>query len=135
MDELPCNPQNRKEYYLAKLAGDSVTVPACPSNRVEVYLAGAIDRLDGIEQDIEDMKNNPDVVDVVATYADLQSYDTSTLTDKDVIRVLSDETHDGASTFYRWSAETSSFTYIGEAGGGGAALPTVVNHTLTFGGQ
>lgn len=135
MDELPCAPANREETYLANLAGEDVTMPACPRSRKEAYLAGAVAKLETIEQEIEDMKNNPDVVDVVATYADLQSYDTSTLTDKDVIRVLSDETHDGASTFYRWSAETSSFTYIGEAGGGGAALPTVVNHTLTFGGQ
>lgn len=69
-----------------------------------------------LQQEIDDLKNSPDVKDIVATYADLQAYDTSTLGDKDVIRVLRDETHDGASTYYRWNAATSSFTYIGEVG-------------------
>lgn len=69
-----------------------------------------------LQGEIDDIKNNPDVVDVVATYAALQAYDTSTLTDKDVIRVLADETHDGASTYYRYNASTNTFTYIGAAG-------------------
>lgn len=69
-----------------------------------------------LQQEIDDIKNSPDVVDIVATYADLQAYGTSSLGDKDVIRVLRDETHGGASTYYRWSAATSSFTFIGEVG-------------------
>ena len=74
-------------------------------------------REDAILQDeIDEIKNNPDVADIVATYADLQNYDTSHLTDKDIIRVLSDETHDGASTYYRWSSTTETFTYIGKVG-------------------
>ena len=69
-----------------------------------------------LQGEIDEIKNNPDVYDIVATYAALQAYDTSQLTDKDIIRVLVDETHDGASTYYRWSAQTQTFTYIGEAG-------------------
>lgn len=75
----------------------------------------AVDTVRSLEQEIEDIKNNPDVVDVVATYADLQDYDTSQLTDKDVIRVLQDETHNDESTYYRWSATAQSWTYIGES--------------------
>lgn len=69
-----------------------------------------------LQGEIDEIKNNPDVFDIVPTYAALQAYDTSQLTDKDIIRVLVDETHDGASTYYRWSAQTRTFTYIGEAG-------------------
>ena len=69
-----------------------------------------------IEQEIQDIKDNPDVVDIVATYADLQAYDTSELGDKDVIRVLADETHQGESSYYRWTAATSTWTFIGATG-------------------
>lgn len=123
MADLPTRPNSREEQYLADIAGLDVQTPACPYSRKEAYYEAIGERLDVIEEDIDDLeaeveelKNNPDVVDIVPTYAALQAYDTSTLTDKDIIRVLADETHDGASTYYRWSAETSSFTYIGEAG-------------------
>lgn len=69
-----------------------------------------------LQGEIDEIKNNPDVYDIVPTYAALQAYDTSGLTDKDIIRVLSDETHGGASTYYRWSTTTETFTYIGEVG-------------------
>lgn len=69
-----------------------------------------------LQEEIDEIKNNPDVVDVVATKAALDTYDTSTLTDKDVIRVLSDETHDGQSTYYRWEAGTQDWAFIGVAG-------------------
>lgn len=57
-----------------------------------------------------------DVVDLVGTYADLQNYDTSSLKDNDVIKVLQDETHNDAITYYRWDVETQTFTYIGAEG-------------------
>lgn len=74
------------------------------------------DAIDDVEQEIEELKNSPDVVDIVATYADLQSYDTSSLGDKDVIRVLTDETHDDESSYYRWSTTTQTWTFIGATG-------------------
>lgn len=66
-----------------------------------------------LQNQIDDLKNSPDVVDIVDTYADLQAYDTSHLGDKDIIRVLTDETHDGASSYYRWDKQTETWTYIG----------------------
>lgn len=69
-----------------------------------------------LQQEIDNLKNAPDVVDIVATYAALQAYDTSKLTDKDIIRVLADETHDGQSTYYRWTASSSTWAYIGAVG-------------------
>lgn len=71
---------------------------------------------DTLQTEIDNIKNSPDVVDIVPTYAALQSYDTSGLGDKDIVRVLADETHDGNSTYYRWNATTSSWTFIGTTG-------------------
>lgn len=36
------------------------------------------------------------------------------MTDKDIIRVLNDETHDGYSTYYRYTKSTDTWTYIGK---------------------
>lgn len=105
----PTEPFSREEQYLAAIAGEGTKVPPCPWNRKEAYL-------DKINQEIEDLKNNPDVVDIVDTYADLQAYDKTKLTDNDIIRVLNDETHNGESTYYRYSAATQTFTYIGSTG-------------------
>lgn len=69
-----------------------------------------------IWDEIEIIEASSDVVDVVGTYAELQQYDTSKLHDKDLIKVLQDETHDGAITYYRWSTSTSTFSYVGEEG-------------------
>ena len=71
---------------------------------------------DEIWTEIETIEASSDVVDVVGTYAELQQYDTSKLHDKDLIKVLQDETHDDAITYYRWSTSTSSFTYVGAEG-------------------
>lgn len=87
----------------------------CCETRSQTLIRGVAERIMDVEDEVERLENNPDVADIVATYADLQAYDTSQLTDKDVIRVLQDETHDGDSTYYRWSTETQSWTYIGES--------------------
>lgn len=57
-----------------------------------------------------------DVVDVVGTYAELEAYDTSKLHDNDLIKVLQDETHGDAITYYRWSTTAETFSYVGEQG-------------------
>lgn len=69
-----------------------------------------------LQEEIDAIKNSPDVVDIVPTYAALQAYDTSSLSDNDIIRVLQDEQHEGQSTYYRWNATTQSWTYIGTVG-------------------
>lgn len=70
-----------------------------------------------IEQEIEELRNSPDVVDIVATYAALQAYDTSSLGNNDVVRVLTDETHDNESTYYRWDKPNSQWIFIGAVEG------------------
>lgn len=74
------------------------------------------DDMDDLQEEFEEFKNSPDVVDIVSTYADLEAYDTSELGDKDVIRVLQDETHDGSSSYYRWDKPNEQWVFIGITG-------------------
>ena len=94
----------------------------CCNTKTQQYILDAIDRVQNVEDEVEELKNNPDVVDIVDTYADLQAYDTQHLSDNDIIRVLADETHSGNSTYYKFNKQAGTWTFIGEiAGGGGGA--------------
>lgn len=66
-----------------------------------------------VDKAIENIDLKSDVVDIVHNYTDLESYDTSTLTADDIIKVLQDETHDNASSYYRWN---TTFEYVGSEG-------------------
>ena len=70
----------------------------------------------GLQEQIDALASASDVVDVVGTYAELQNYDTSKLGNNDIIKVLTDETHDDAISYYRWNDTTETFTYIGSQG-------------------
>lgn len=87
----------------------------------DVFSTGAVvegidSAVTALEEEIQEVRDHTDVVDIVGTYADLQAYDTSTLGDNDIIKVIADETHDGATTYYRWDKDTSTWEYIGEQG-------------------
>ena len=69
-----------------------------------------------LQKQIDAISSASDVVDVVGTYAELQAYDTSKLSDNDIVKVLTDETHDDAISYYRWNDTTNAFTYIGSQG-------------------
>ena len=69
-----------------------------------------------LQGQIDAISSASDVVDVVGTYAELQDYDTSKLSDNDIVKVLTDETHDDAISYYRWNDTTNAFTYIGSQG-------------------
>lgn len=71
---------------------------------------------DAIWAEIEEIEMSSDVVDIVGTYAELQQYDTSKLHDKDIIKVLRDETHQNETAYYRFSTSTSTFSYVGSEG-------------------
>lgn len=68
----------------------------------------------GLQGQIDAITSKSDVVDVVATYAALQAYDTQHLGDNDVIKVLDDDTHGDALTYYRWSKTNQTWSYIGQ---------------------
>ena len=69
-----------------------------------------------LQGQIDAISASSDVVDIVGTYAELQNYDTSALGDNDIIKVLQDETQNNATTYYRWSTTTQTFTLIGQEG-------------------
>lgn len=69
-----------------------------------------------INQRIDDIVNSPDVRYIVDTYADLEAIDKSTIGDQDYARVLQDETHDNASTYYQFNKAANEWTYVGQTG-------------------
>ena len=71
-----------------------------------------------LQSQIDAIAAGTDVVDVVGTYSDLEDYDTSSLTNNDVIKVLSDSTHNDASTYYRWviNQGVGNWSYVGSEG-------------------
>ena len=107
----------REQQYLGIAAnGNRADLPTetCCETRTQTLIRNVAERIISLEEEVERIENNPDVFDIVDTYQDLQNYDTTQLTDKDIIRVLNDSTHDGYSTYYRWNAATSQFDYIGK---------------------
>lgn len=69
-----------------------------------------------LQGQIDAIVASSDVKDIVGTYAELQAYDTSTLGDRDIIKVLQDENQNNETTYYRWSTTSETFTLIGEEG-------------------
>ena len=71
-----------------------------------------------LQNQIDAITVSSDVVDIVGTYADLENYDTSKLTNDDVVKVLQDSTHNNAVSYYRWviSQNVGSWVYIGSEG-------------------
>lgn len=69
-----------------------------------------------LQEQIDAIAASSDVVDIVGTYAALQAYDTTKLHNNDIIKVLDDETRNDATTYYRWSTTTSTWSYIGAEG-------------------
>lgn len=73
---------------------------------------------DSLQAQIDALSASSDVVDVVADYTALQNYDTSGLSDNDIVKVLEDSTHDDATTYYRWVVVggVGQWVYVGEQG-------------------
>lgn len=67
-----------------------------------------------LQSQIDAITAGSDVVDIVGTKAALDDYDTSGLSANDIIKVLTDETQDDATTYYRWTG--SVWQYIGAEG-------------------
>lgn len=73
---------------------------------------------DSLQAQIDALSASSDVVDIVADYTALQNYDTSGLSDNDIVKVLEDSTHDDATTYYRWVVVggVGQWVYVGEQG-------------------
>ena len=88
-----------------------------------------------LQAQIDAISAASDVVDVVGTYTDLQNYDTRKLTADDIVKVLNDENHDNATTYYRWNG---SWSFVGSEGSHytkAEADATFVPQTRTINGQ
>lgn len=87
---------------------------------IDDAVAGEATLREGADQEIwteiETIEMSSDVVDIVGTYTELQNYDTSKLKDNDIIKVLSDSTHSDATSYYRWSTASSTFSFVGSEG-------------------
>ena len=72
----------------------------------------------GLQSQIDAITSASDVTDIVGTYAELQAYDTTSLPDKSIIKVLQDESRNGETTYYRWviTNGTGAWILIGEEG-------------------
>lgn len=66
-----------------------------------------------LQEQIDSISTKGGIVDIVASSADLNNYDTSALSDGDIIQVLSDEMHSGAMTYYKWHLDQQQFEYLG----------------------
>lgn len=101
-----------------------VDAEADARERADIALQGAIDDEEtarknadnGLQGQIDAITSSSDVVDIVGTYAELLQYPTAGLGDKDVIKVLQDETHNDAMSYYRWNKSSSTWSYIGSEG-------------------
>lgn len=83
-------------------------------NREDLATTEYVDAADNnLQEQIDALAASSDVVDIVGTYAELQNYDTSKLKANDIVKVLTDESKDGATTYYRWN---NGWTYIGSEG-------------------
>ena len=95
--------------------------------------------IDTIEANVEQLQDDvativakSDVVDVVACYdndgdtskTDLVHYNTANLGDNDIIKVLDDETHGNAESYYRFSKANNTFTCIGVVDNDGEIVPS-----------
>lgn len=92
-------------------------IPSAATAQNQLADKSYVDTADnGLQSQIDAISASSDVKDIVGTKAELNSYDTSTLGDNDIIKVLQDESENDATTYYRWSTSTNSFTLIGEEG-------------------
>lgn len=103
--------------FVADKTGNLATLDTEHKSDVVSAINEVIDNTSNDVQNLQDQINNlvaaSDVKDIVGTYQDLQSYDTSTLGNNDIIKVLVDSTHNNQASYYRWVTATSSFSYIG----------------------
>ena len=71
-----------------------------------------------LQSQIDAITVSSDVVDILGTYADLQSYSTTHIKANDIVKVIQDETHNNAMSYYRWviSENIGSWSYVGSEG-------------------
>lgn len=71
-----------------------------------------------LQNQIDAITASSDVIDILGTYQELQNYDTSHVKANDIIKVLQDNTHGNAISYYRWviTNHVGSWVYVGSEG-------------------
>lgn len=92
-----------------------------PDARISTNLARTADVAtadNNLQSQIDAITASSDVTDIVGTYAQLQTYDTSTLPPNSIIKVLQDEHQNDETTYYRWviTGGVGAWVLIGEEG-------------------
>ncbi len=127
----PTEPLGNSAKYWAEQASSSLSGLATRVNTIEGKIPSTatannqltdksyVDNADSsLQQQIDAITAASDVTDIVGTYAELQAYDTSTLQNNNIIKVLQDETHNNETTYYRWviTGGVGAWVLIGEEG-------------------
>lgn len=81
-----------------------------------------------LQDQIDALTSKSDVVDVVQTYSDLQSYDTSALGNNDIVKVLDDSQHGDQESYYRWVKASTSSDFASWDNQTAYAIGDVVKH-------
>lgn len=83
-----------------------------------VQSGGVFTVANSLQQQIDAIVTSSDVFDIVADYTALQAYDITTVPVNDIVKVLTDSTHNGAATYYRCteSGGVKSWSYVGSEG-------------------
>lgn len=71
-----------------------------------------------LQSQIDAITAASDVTDIVGTYAELQAYNTTSLPNNSIIKVLQDESRNDETTYYRWviTGGVGTWVLIGEEG-------------------
>lgn len=115
----PSEPAGNSSKYWAEYAASIAQTIGDPANKdLSNLTTTGNNRFVNLQQQIDAIVASSDVFDIVATYAALQAYDITTVPVNDIIKVLVDETHSGAATYYRCveSGGVKSWSYIGSEG-------------------
>ena len=122
---------DKSDTYTKQEVNEEATSIYTYIDQVDTSLNTRVSRLDDrtlvLERDFEYLKSVQNVVDVVATKSDLNSYDPTYLGIDDKVQVIADESHDGASTIYNWDG--TQWQYVGAFGGNSYTKAETYNKT------
>ena len=117
IDNIEENTYTKSEVY-TKEETDNVVNNAVGtiSNNLQIEETARQNADINLQNQIDSIVASSDVVDIVGTYQELLNYDTSHLGDNDIIKVLVDNTHNNATSYFRFKKSTNTWQYIGSEG-------------------
>lgn len=104
------------DTQISSTTGDVSTIAANLTSMINDETGARTAADTNLQNQINTIVAASDVKDIVGTKTELDNYDTSTLGNNDIIKVLQDSTQNDATTYYRWNTSTSAFTLIGSEG-------------------